>query len=193
MSDVEDERGQEKPPPADDVASKDDSQDEDESLRVEIVGLKPGETPFASSSLSAVIAAMNAAAGKPPSLFKQFTGTQSLASKLAGRSSPFWNMPEMKPLEFPHIDPANLPQNVQIKLQRGILQEQEMQNKALLVLVEEATHSSRQTTWTLRFTAFSAVVAIIALGLAVYFGTRPTTSGTSAPLPSPSLSRSATP
>ena len=79
------------------------------------------------------------------------------------------------------------------RLQRGILEQQRAQNEVLLEMLSETEHTGRQTTWVLRFTFASLLIALFAVGLSIYIGTRESTGSTPAPQPSPSISRSAEP
>lgn len=97
-------------------------------------------------------------------------------------------------LQMPSIEVPPIPENPQVRLQRGILDQQKAQNEVLVTMLAESQRAGRQTTWILRLTAFSAVVAVVAIVLTIIFGfrTEPTSRG-AAPAPSPGISRSATP
>lgn len=82
----------------------------------------------------------------------------------------------------------------EVGLQRGILEQQKAQKEVLLAVLAESQRSGRQTTWTLRFTAFSAIAAIVAIALTLFFGLRAQTTGhVTTPAPSPNISRSVAP
>jgi hypothetical protein len=102
------------------------------------------------------------------------------------------DLPAFKPpkIELPQIEPVVRPE---IELQRGILEQQRAQNEVLLEMLSETEHTGRQTTWVLRFTFASLLIALFAVGLSIYIGTRESTGSTPAPQPSPSISRSAAP
>ena len=100
--------------------------------------------------------------------------------------------PTVKLPSSPTIKVPPIPPNPQVELQRGILRARETQNEVLVTLLGEAKHTGRQTTWTVRFAALSVAIAAIALGVAVYFGTRDSAPAPT-PTPTPSTARSATP
>ena len=108
-----------------------------------------------------------------------------MQNKLRGPIFSFPDMPQPTLKVPPYVE------RPEVGLQRGILEQQKAQNEVLLAMLAENQRSGRQTTWVLRLTAFSAIVAIIAIALSVYFGTRPMTAA--APPPSPNISRSAMP
>jgi len=105
--------------------------------------------------------------------------------------SPIFNFPS---IHEPVIKAPPFVERPEVDLQRGILEQQKAQKEVLLAVLAENQRSGRQTTWILRFTAFSAIVAIVAIALTVYFGTKPETSSrVTAPAPSPSISQSVAP